>query len=132
MTLSKQLTSRADYQGQQGFTLIEVLIAMVILGIGIFAIVALQAHNTVRNKSSKAQSEGYTWAMDEAEQLLVADYEGADLSVGTHTRAIPPYTINWNITAHPIDNAKQINMTILWNNNKQVATLDITRKKRTY
>ena len=99
--------------GQQGFTLIEVMMAMVILGIGILAIVALQTTNVNYNTGSKKQTEGYTWAMDQIEKLYVIDY--ATVNTGSANQG--PYTVSWNVTDHTTGlrrNSKTVNVQVNW------------------
>lgn len=117
---------------QEGFTLIEVVMGMVILGIGIFSIAALQTRNMNLNTSSKKQTEGYTWAMDHVEQLLVAPYDTDPLiAVGGPTTVVQgPYNVVWSVldnTAN-IPNSRLVNVAINWNN-RQVAALNFTRTR---
>ena len=103
--------------GQQGFTLIEVMMAMVILGVGILAIVALQTRNVNYNTGSKKQTEGYTWAMDQIEKLYVVDYGVIDaITTGTTNSVIQgPYTVAWTVNDHStIPNAKTVNVQVNW------------------
>ncbi|HID70355.1 MAG TPA: prepilin-type N-terminal cleavage/methylation domain-containing protein [Desulfobacterales bacterium] len=131
-----------EQTGQDGFTLIEVMFALVILGIGIFAIVAQQTNNMSFNSSSKRQTEGYTWAMDKIERLLVAPYPppaGGDLTVQGSPNSPPaapdghvpnavdaammvPYTLEWDVEAcdganntPTIPNASKVSVFLRWN-----------------
>jgi len=122
--------------GQQGFTLVEVMMALVILGIGIFAIVGLQTRNMSYNSGSKKQTEGYTWAMDQVETLLALPYTDANLLPNGGDPAVVndgntvvqgPYTVEWDVNNHPaINNSRIINVRVRWNN-KEVAQVDYTR-----
>ncbi len=122
--------------GQQGFTLVEVMMALMILGIGIFAIVGLQTRNMSYNSGSKKQTEGYTWAMDQVETLLALPYTDANLLPNGGNPAVVndgntvvqgPYTVEWDVNNHPtINNSRIINVRVRWNN-KEVAQVDYTR-----
>ncbi len=121
---------------QQGFTLIEVLIAMVILGIGIMSITALQVDSVGRNSGSKRQSQSYTWAMDQVERLLSLPYTDADLTVqgnpatigDGHTVARAPYTVEWDVTDNgaQVTNSRLVNVFVRWNGREE-ARVDFTR-----
>ena len=125
-----------------GFTLVEVLMARVILGIGIMAIVGLQVKNMTYNNSSKKQSEGYTWAMDQVESLLNRSYGDSSLGDGLHTVSQGPYTVEWDVQNNGIttgsaprlgniDNTKRVHVSVRWNNT-QVAQLDYTRVQASF
>jgi type II secretory pathway pseudopilin PulG len=140
---------------QEGITLIEVLMAMVILGVGIFAIVALQTRDMAYNNASKRQAEGYSWAMAHVEWLKTVPYTDALLNVqgspnvagdghthsgGANDWALPantPYTFEWDVTAHPDfpdpddDGAKLVTIFVRWNN-AVVAQVEFTKTKSVY
>ena len=132
-------------RGQQGFTLIEVMMAMVILGIGIFAIVGLQTRNMGHNSNSKKQTEGYTWAMDQVEALLALGYADANLQpqgdpavVGDgHTVAQGPYVVEWDVQNNGtgglgnLDNSKRVYVSVRWNA-REVAKVDFTRVQNSF
>lgn len=128
--------------GQKGFTLIEVMVAMVILGIGILAIVGLQARDMNYNSSSKRQTQAYTWAADRAERLLALPYTSLDLSVqGTTAVAgdghapstadaamMAPYVMEWDVIDNSanIPNSRQVNIFVRWKN-KEIARINFIR-----
>jgi prepilin-type N-terminal cleavage/methylation domain-containing protein len=127
---------KRKHLSQDGFTLIEIMMAMVILGIGIMSFVTLQTADVVRNSNSKKQTQGYVWAMDQIEGLLGLDYTDADLTlqgssavVGDgHIVARVPYTVEWDVinnTAN-VANSKLVNVFVRWNG-QEVARVDFTR-----
>jgi len=111
------LNSFSPIRSQHGFTLIELMMAMVILGIGIISIVALQTQDMAYNNSSRRQTQSSTWAMDRIEQLRSVPYTDAQLTVGDHTENQGPYKVNWKVTnnAANVADTKKIVMTIQWN-----------------
>ncbi len=132
----ESLSGQQQYKDQQGFTLIEVLMAMVILGIGLFAIAALQVNNMNYNTGSKKQTEGYTWAMDQVEKILSYSYNDSNLNfqgnpntVGDgHIVTRGPYTVEYDVQDNSLDikNTKRVHVSVRWNN-KEVAQVDYTR-----
>ncbi|MBU0664934.1 MAG: type IV pilus modification protein PilV [Proteobacteria bacterium] len=137
---------KEEHLCQQGFTLIEVLMAMVILGIGIMSFVALQTTDVAFNTSSKKQSHGYLVAMDQIERLLALPYTDPALTVLTSNCAAPsdanhcidaldnrynppvPYRVQWNVidnTAN-VANSRLVNVFVRWNG-REVARVDFTR-----
>ena len=137
-------------KSQAGFTLIEVVVAMVILGIGILAIAGLQTRNVNYNTGSKKQTEGYTWAMDQIENLLALSYTDADLAFQGDTVAVVvgdghsvtqgPYTVEWDVDDNGtgagglgvLDNSKRVHVSVRWNNTQEVAQLDFTRVQSSF
>lgn len=125
----------------KGFTLIEVMIAMVILGIGILAVVGLQTRNMSYNSSSKRQTEGYTWAMDQVERLLALPYTSAQLSVqgsptvvgDGHTVTRSPYTVEWDVADNSanIPNSRIVNVFVRWQG-REVSRVDFTRVQSSF
>lgn len=65
--------------GNRGYTLIEVLIAMAVFAIGILAIFSMQITSTSSNALARGLTENYTAAMDKTEELLALPYDDAEL-----------------------------------------------------
>lgn len=63
----------------QGYTLIEVLIAMAVFAVGILAIFSMQVTATSGNALARGLTENYTAAMDKVEELLALSYDDANL-----------------------------------------------------
>lgn len=60
---------------QQGFTIIEVLVAIAILTIGILAMVTMQATSIKGNATANRISEATTWGADQVEQFFAKDFD---------------------------------------------------------
>jgi len=58
----------------QGFTLIEIMIAMVIFAIGILSVAALQTKATKGNISANRSTRAFTWCSDRMEMLMSLPY----------------------------------------------------------
>lgn len=97
-----------------GFSLIEVLIAIIILSISLLALAGLMA-TTVRNTSFGGHiTEAATFAQDQLEQLRVTPW--ANIVTGNDTRTGSTgivYTRNWNVVES--ENLKTVTITINWN-----------------
>ena len=63
----------------QGFTLIEIMIAMVIFMIGILSVAALQTKATKSNISANRSTRAFTWCSDRMEVLMRLPYTDANL-----------------------------------------------------
>lgn len=125
---------------QRGITLIEVMISMVILGVGLLAIVGLQSKGMSFNSGSKRQTQSYTWAMDFSERLMSENYATSDkLDFGIGKTLDPvadvdlindmdPYVVTWDVADNDANLAgsKLVNVHITYNG-REVARIDFTR-----
>ncbi len=98
-----------------GFTLIEILIAIVILSVSLLALAALMATTTQNTSFGGHITEAVTFAQDQLEQLRVTQW--ANIVTGTDTT--PPvgstgivYTRNWNVVVN--GNVRTVTITISW------------------
>ena len=147
--LIRKLRQMEGVRQEKGFTLIEVLMAMVILGIGIFAIVALQTRDMGFNNTSKHQAEGYSWAMAHVEWMKSLPFTDPSLTVQGSVNVVgdghvaglgiapagTPYTFEWDVTAHPdfpsTNDAKLVTVFVRWSN-QTVAQVEFTKIKLVY
>ena len=104
------------YLKSDGFTLIEILIAIIILSVSLLALAALMATTTQNTSFGGHITEAATFAQDQLEQLRVTPW--ANIVTGTDTT--PPvgstgivYTRNWNVVVN--GNVRTVTITISWN-----------------
>lgn len=89
---------------RQGFTIIEVLIAMVVLVLALFSLSSLQTFSIGSNTSSQRMTIAAILAQDKLEELKTAAWTDTQLSdtannfVDTNADGIPDY-FDWNLTA---------------------------------
>lgn len=111
---------------ESGFTLIEILIAMVILSFGLLSLASMQIVAIRVNTSSDELSRGTTLVQDKIEQLMSLPMTHASLAdptpVGTcqaYTEADPPrgYTVAWCVD-NTTTSVKTINVTASWYHGK--------------
>jgi type IV pilus modification protein PilV len=84
----------------QGYTLVEVLIAMAIFAVGFLALASLQIKSISQNASSRMATDATTMAIESMERLISLPYNHGDLDQGNNphdTQATAGYTIEWNI-----------------------------------
>jgi type IV pilus assembly protein PilV len=108
--------------GSRGFTLIEVLMAMVIFSVGILAVGAMQINATNTNTGARIHTEESTWVVDQIERLTALDYNDPGLDetippppaaeLPPHTDVQGPYTISWTVEDDsPVAGTKRITVT---------------------
>jgi prepilin-type N-terminal cleavage/methylation domain-containing protein len=77
---SEKLTEINNDADNQGFTLIEVLIAIAIFSVGFLAVGSMQIAAVNNNVNSRSQTTVLCMAKDRAEELTALSYDHADLT----------------------------------------------------
>ena len=107
-----------------GFTLMEVLIAMVILSFGLIAVASMQVVAIQINSAANKLTQATTMLQDKVEALLALPFTHADLSddteVGTcqlhtETNPAPGYTMTWCVDLDVTGTGKTVDLTATWN-----------------
>ena len=100
----------------KGFTLIEVLVALVILSFSLLALAGLMVTTTKNNASGGHVTEAATFAQDKLEELRAIKWEnlldGNKMDQQGGSTGIN-YTRNWNVTTK--DSLKTITINVNWN-----------------
>ena len=120
----------------KGFTLIEVLVALVILSISLLGLASLMIATTKNNSFGSHMTEATTLIQDKFEELLVTSWgninDDNDLVMVRGSSGIN-YTRNWNVVpdaAPPNDNMKTITVTINWNDGIEHSINSVSRMYR--
>ena len=103
---------------QDGFTLIEVLIALTIFSVGLLAIAAMQTSAIRMNSTGNRLSELSTVGIEKFEQLMSLPSTNAQLAAGTWTDPSPPtgYTVTWTVVQDAFAaNTRRITLTVTRN-----------------
>jgi len=124
----------------RGATLLELMIALVVLGIGVLALVRLFPAGVRQQSVHFSMTTADHFAHDKLEQLRAGSWFDGDLSVGRHptgsaTEALGSagqwrrfYTVD--ILPSPLDNLKRITVTVTWNGqaNRSVSTTTYVKR----
>jgi len=102
----------------EGFTLIEIMVALAILAFGILAVASMDMSSLSGTAAAQRVTEATSIAQDRVERFVSASYNDPDLSPGTHTEANPPtgYSVSWTVSSNtPITNTKTVVVNVSWN-----------------
>jgi len=114
----------AKMRKEDGFTLIEVLVALSIFAVGLLAVAAMQNSAILMNSSAGKLTNLSTWGMDKIEELSTLPYNdpwletagnppGNDSAGNTHQEVSGDYTISWTvIDDNPLTSTKNITVTV--------------------
>jgi type IV pilus assembly protein PilV len=103
----------------EGFTLIEVMIALVILAVGLLALATMQIVSIRTNAFSTEMTYATMLAQQQLEILRNLAYNDPNLDPGTHQ--LPPvigdkgasYTVEWDVDTS-VANMKEITIDVTW------------------
>ncbi|MFO7785872.1 MAG: prepilin-type N-terminal cleavage/methylation domain-containing protein [Desulfatiglandales bacterium] len=101
---------------ENGFTLIEVILAISILSFGLLAVASMQVSAIRGNAFASDVTEGTTVASDKLEKLIqagLADY--SDLADPEDPEEQGRYLISWNVAEdHILERTKTVNVIVTW------------------
>src|SRR5262249_24838922 len=110
---------------EKGLSLIEVLVAMVVLSLGLLGLERMHIAAIQVNTIASRLTQATTLAQDRAEQLMALPYNDAMLADTTplgiftsYTDPNPPqgYTISWTVDTNSSLGIKTINISVTWKN----------------
>ena len=101
--------------GQHGFTLIEVVHTLALLGVGLLGLSSLTIGTIHGNSTAKRITSAAVLAQDKIEEMRRADYpaivSGSDQTLVTGV----PYDRSWTVCSDcPLAGAKQVTVEVSW------------------
>lgn len=113
------MRSRPGARAARGFTLIEVMVALVVFAVGVLSLAMLIPLGTKGISRSGQTTRASELSVSTMERLLSTPYDDGDLSVGTHNDPGNPYTgsyyVQWVVEGdQPITSCKRITVRVRW------------------
>ena len=108
-------TQMGTLKKEDGFTLIEVLIAITIFAVGLLAVAGMQTSAIRMNSTAGKLTNLSTWGTDKIEELSALPYSDPllDSAGNPHQELLGDYTISWTvIDNNPVTNTKNITVTV--------------------
>jgi prepilin-type N-terminal cleavage/methylation domain-containing protein len=99
----------------KGFSLIEVMIALVILAVALLALAGLMITTTKNTSFGGHMTEAATFAQDKLEQLRAAPWTGIIAGADTQVGATGiSYARSWTVAANPNGDQRWVTITMNW------------------
>ncbi len=120
MDMNRNNPAAKPLSPEDGFSLLEILMAVAVFAIGVLGIAGLQVQATNKTTHSRLFTEAYTVACDQIEAIYLMPYTDANITAGTHTvgntgpgnRYNLSYTVTDNLGPTPPANTKTITVTV--------------------
>ncbi len=99
----------------KGFSLVEVMIALLILAIALLALAGLMVTTTRNSSFGGHMTEASTFAQDRLEQLRVSPWAGVATGNDTIQGSTGiTYTRTWTVTPNGDGNQRWVSITLTW------------------
>jgi type IV pilus assembly protein PilV len=98
---------------EQGFTLVEIMVAVALLLIGLLGVAQMQIMNTITNSTANQRTTAITLAQDQIELLRSRPYANIGASPFSDTSGM--YTRSWTVANDtPAVNMSRVTVTVSW------------------
>jgi type IV pilus modification protein PilV len=114
-----------DRRAEAGITLIEVLVAVVVITVGVLALGAVIPTGIHRVTDSESETRASALGSERSEQLLITPYDHEDLDAGAHADDANPhdglFNVLWNVEVdQPVTDCKRVTVTVQRASNNRV------------
>lgn len=116
-----QTCTAAWATNERGVSLVELMVALVVVSIGILSVFQLFPIGMRSQSNDRVFSKGTHYAQQELERLSGLAYGDVDLAIGTHPPGSPEsitggFQRSYVVSAldEPLENMKKIDVTVTW------------------
>jgi Tfp pilus assembly protein PilV len=122
-----------NWRNEKGASVVEIMVALVIFGIGLVAAVRVLPESSQKTTRSRNKTIAVNIAQEKVEELMAAGFQDADLNPGDHDDPGNPirnhYNRTWTVTDNtPVDGMKMISVSVTF----PTASSDSVATLRTY
>lgn len=108
-----------NWRNEKGSSLVEIMVALVIFGIGVVAAARMLPQSSARTTHSRNRTIAVNMAQEKIEELMSDGYKEADLTAGNHDDPGNPlsnhFNRTWSITDDtPVAGMKSISVTVTY------------------
>ncbi len=113
------LRKRFDHKGRAGFSLIELIFAMVFLAIGLLGVATVFPLGTRFVNSAKINTTAVALSKEKLEELQASPSGSASLVQGSYSDSTGVYTRNWTVVdGTPMAGMKGLTVSTSWETSK--------------
>lgn len=116
----------------KGFSLIEVMMAMVILAVGLLALISMQGTFASGNAQSRQIMRATDIAANKIEEFSVQDYDSVSDGNATITTYPIDYDLTWSVTENATSKIKVMDIVVSWQLKGQGHSVDFDWCKVAY
>jgi len=100
---------------ERGFSLVELMVTLVLIGIGVMAVAALFPLATKNVNDGRLLTTALGRAQDKIEELQQAGYSSSLMNPGTYTDSLSSYVRTWAVQdSLPTVGSKRVNVSVSW------------------
>lgn len=118
--MTKTRTLPRNASNDRGFSLVELMIALMVFAIGILTLAAVIPMGIRKTNSASQQTTSSELATLKAEEVLITPFSDADLTAGIHDDPGNPrngkYYVRWTVEDdQPVTNCKRVTVSVHMN-----------------